>query len=80
LMVEDLAIGIANAVSLVSPEAVIISGGLCTHEELIIQPLRELVDHYGYYAWTRKQQLKIEQAQLGPAAPMIGAALLCRAR
>jgi glucokinase len=79
-MVEDLAIGIANAVSLLSPEAVIISGGLCTHEELIIQPLRELVNEYGYYAWTRKKQLKIEQAQLGPAAPMIGAALLYQAR
>jgi glucokinase len=78
-MVEDLAIGIANAVSLLSPQAVIISGGLCTHDELIIQPLRELVNRYGYYAWTRKKQLKIEQAQLGPAAPMIGAALLYKA-
>ena len=77
--VEDLAIGIANAVSLLSPEAVIISGGLCTDEELIVKPLRELVNHYGYHAWTRKQQLKIEQAQLGPAAPMIGAALLYKA-
>lgn len=80
LAVEDLAIGIANAVSLLSPEAVIISGGLCIHDELIIQPLRELVNYYGYHAWTRKKQLKIEQAQLGPAAPMIGAALLYRAR
>ena len=79
-MVEDLAIGIANAVSLLSPEAVIISGGLCTHEELIVKPLRELVDRYGYHAWTRKKQLKVEQAQLGPAAPMIGAALLYKAR
>lgn len=79
-MVEDLAIGIANAVSLLSPEAVIISGGLCTHDELIIKPLRELVNQHGYYAWTRKKQLKIEQAQLGPAAPMIGAALLYKAR
>jgi glucokinase len=79
-MVEDLAIGIANAVSLLSPEAVIISGGLCTHDDLIIKPLRELVNQYGYYAWTRKKQLKIEQAQLGPAAPMIGAALLYKAR
>jgi glucokinase len=78
-MVEDLAIGIANAVSLLSPEAVIISGGLCTHDELIIKPLRELVNQYGYYAWTRKKQLKIEQARLGPAAPMIGAALLYKA-
>jgi glucokinase len=78
-MVEDLAIGIANAVSILSPEAVIISGGLCLHDELIIKPLRELVNQYGYHAWTRKNQLKIEQAQLGPEAPMIGAALFYKA-
>jgi glucokinase len=75
-MVEDLAIGIANAVSILSPEAVILSGGLCIHDELIIRPLGELVNQYGYYAWVRKNQLKIEKAQLGPEAPMIGAALL----
>jgi glucokinase len=79
-MVEDLAIGIANAVSILSPEAVIISGGLCIHDELIIRPLRELISQYGYHAWTRKKELQIEQAQLGPAAPMIGAALLYKAR
>ena len=78
-VVEDLAVGIANAVSILSPEAVIISGGLCIHDELIIKPLRELVNHYGYYSWTRKKRLKIEQAQLGPEAPMIGAALLYKA-
>ena len=75
-MVEDLAIGIANAVSILSPEAVIMSGGLCIHDDLIIKPLGELVNQYGYYAWVRKKQLKIEQARLGPEAPMIGAALL----
>jgi len=78
-VVADLAVGIANAVAILSPEAVIISGGLCIHEELIIKPLRELVYQYGYHAWTRKKQLVIEKAQLGPEAPMIGAALLYRA-
>ena len=78
-MVEDLAVGIANAVSLLSPQAVILSGGLCVHDELIVQPLRELVDQVGYYAWTRKKQLQIEQAQLGPEAPLIGAALFYKA-
>ncbi len=78
-VVEDLAVGIANAVSILSPEAVIISGGLCAHEELIVKPLRELVDRYGYHAWVRKKQLKIEKAQLGPEAPMIEAALLYQA-
>jgi glucokinase len=78
-MVEDLAVGIANAVSILSPEAVIISGGLCAHDELIIKPLRELVNKYGYYSWVRKKQLKIEKAQMGAEAPMIGAALLYKA-
>jgi glucokinase len=77
-VVEDLAVGIANAVSLISPEAVIISGGLCEHESLIIEPLRELVNHYGYYSWVRKYRLRIEKARLGSEAPMIGAALLNR--
>jgi glucokinase len=76
LVVEDLAVGIANAVSLLSPEAVIISGGLCQHEELIIKPLRQLVDQYGYHSWVRKNRLKIEKARMGSDAPMIGAALL----
>ena len=75
-VVADLSVGIANAVSILSPEAVIVSGGLCEHEKLIIEPLRELVYHYGYHSWTRKKQLKIEKAQMGPEAPMIGAALL----
>jgi len=77
--VEDLAVGIANAVSILSPQVVIISGGLCAHEELIIKPLRELVNRYGYHSWVRKNQLKIERAQLGPEAPMVGAALLYKA-
>jgi glucokinase len=78
-IVEDLAVGIANAVSILSPEAVIISGGLCEHDELVVKPLKELVDKYGYYSWVRKKQLKIEKAQMGPEAPMVGAALFYKA-
>jgi glucokinase len=78
-MVENLAVGIANAVSILSPEAVIISGGLCAHDELVIRPLEELVNKYGYYSWVRKKRLKIEKAQMGPEAPMVGAALFYKA-
>lgn len=78
-VVEDLAIGIANAVSLISPEAVILSGGLCEHEKLIINPLQDLVHKNGYHSWVRKHQLKIEKAQMGSDAPMIGAALIYKA-
>lgn len=76
VVVEDLAVGIANAVSLLSPQAVILSGGLCEHEDLIIKPLGELIYQYGYHSWVRKRQLKVERAQMGSDAPMIGAALL----
>jgi glucokinase len=78
-VVEDLSVGIANAVSILSPEAVIVSGGLCEHEELIIKPLADLVYQNGYHSWTRKRQLKIEKAQMGSDAPLIGAAMLHRA-
>jgi glucokinase len=78
-VVEDLAIGIANAVSILSPQAVIISGGLCEHDELIVRPLEQLVNQYGYHSWARKKMLKIEKAQAGSDAPMIGAALLYKA-
>lgn len=78
-VVDDLAVGIANAVDILSPQAVILSGGLCVHESLILEPLRELVYHYGYHPWARKKQLRIEKAQLGSDAPMIGAALLYKA-
>jgi glucokinase len=78
-IVKDMAVGIANAVSIIYPEAVIISGGLCEHEELIIKPLKELVFHYGYHSWVRKKRLKIEKVRLGPDVPMIGAALFYKA-
>ena len=68
-MVEDLAIGIANAVSILSPQAVIISGGLCIHEELIIKPLRELVNQYGYYAWAWKKHSRSKRLCWVPQRP-----------
>lgn len=75
-VVADLAVGIANAVSIISPELVVLSGGLCEHEKLIIEPLKDLVYHYGYHSWTRKKILEISKAELGDEAPMIGAAFL----
>lgn len=74
--VDNLAFGIANAVSLLSPEAVIISGGLCVHEELFVKPLQDKIVQKGYYSWTHLNKLKVYKAELGSDAPMIGAALL----
>lgn len=74
--VDYLAFGIANAVCLMAPEAIIISGGLCVHDELFVKPLREKVMQRGYYSWTRLNSLKICKAELGSDAAMIGAAML----
>jgi glucokinase len=74
--VEYLAIGIANVVSMFAPQAVIVSGGMCVHEDLIIEPLKILVPKFGYVSWVSKNTLRIEKAMLGSDAPMIGAASL----
>lgn len=74
--VDLLAFGIANAVCLISPEAIIISGGLCVHEELIIKPLREKIMKRGYYAWTKQESLVVCKGELGSDSAMIGAALM----
>ena len=74
--VDNLAFAIANAVCLLSPEAIIISGGLCVHEDLVVKPLREKIMKRGYYSWTKPDSLKVCKAQLGSDAAMIGAALL----
>ncbi len=74
--VEYLALGIANCVSILSPQAVIISGGMCEHEELVIEPLRLLVPRFGFPTWAGKKRLRIEKAALGSDSPMIGAASL----
>ena len=76
--VEKLAWGVAALVNMVAPEAVIISGGLCVHEELVVGRLEKEVYAQGYPAWTGKGRLRILKAQLGSRAPMIGASALYR--
>jgi len=74
--VRMLAIGLANMVGILSIEAIIISGGLCEHEDLIIKPLQQYIVDYGYYTWTRQKHLQVKTAQLGGDAPMLGAAFI----
>ena len=73
---EYLALGIANFVSIFSPQMIVISGGMCEHKELIVDPLKALVPRFGYVSWVKKNALRIEKALLGSDAPMIGAASL----
>ena len=74
--VDYLAYGISNVVSLISPQAIIISGGLCVHEDIFIKPLEEKIYKRGYYSWTHLNALRVHNALLGSNAPMIGAAML----
>jgi glucokinase len=74
--VEYLAIGLANFVNVFSPQALIISGGMCEQKDLLIDPLKTLVPRFGYAPWVEKSTLRIEKAMLGSDAPMIGAASL----
>ena len=75
---DYLAMAIANQVSLLSPQAVLVSGGLCVHEDLVVKPLEEKITKYGYYSWTRLKKLVVRKALLGSDAPMIGASALDR--
>ena len=46
---DKLAFGIAALVNLALPQAVVISGGLCVHEELVVAPLEREVYRQGYW-------------------------------
>ncbi len=73
---DDLAFGLAIVVDILSTEAIIVSGGLCEHRSLIIEPLQEKILHYGYFGWTKKKKLIVLKAELGSEAPMVGASAL----
>lgn len=74
--VEYLALGIVNAVNLLSPQLVIVGGGVAENGELFFELLRKYVYRYGFYSWTDQDKLEIRKTELGADAAMIGAALL----
>ncbi len=74
--VEYIGMGLVNVVNLLSPEKILITGGLSEQIELIIEPLKRYVREHGYKVVAEK--VSIEPAALGKDAPMIGAAMLHR--
>ncbi len=70
-----VAIGIANVINALQPEAVCVGGGISGQGERILQPIREMVkaERYSVYA---DKQAEILKAALGNDAGIIGAALL----
>lgn len=72
--VEALALGIANVVSVLNPEVVVLGGGLMQARDLFLEPLRRAVPR-----WTQPfaaRQCRIEPTLLGEDAGLLGAARL----
>jgi glucokinase len=69
---EVLGVGIANIVSLLNPEVVIVGGGVGTQADLLIEPIREVVSHSAQP--TSAQAVQIVPSQLGDNAGLLGAA------
>lgn len=67
---------LVNAVNILSPNAVIISGGMCEQEELLLRPVQDYVMRNAYSLATRNGSFRVVKASLGEDAPMIGAGSL----
>lgn len=74
--VDDLAIGIASAINVLSVPVLVVSGGLCENDELFLQPLFEKIYDYGYVGWAKEKKLECFKAYFKNDASMIGAANL----
>ena len=70
-----VAIGIANVINALQPEAVCVGGGISGQGEKILKPIREMVNAERYSVYADKQA-EIIPATLGNDAGIIGAALL----
>lgn len=72
-----LAIGVANIISLLAPEAVIIGGGIATAAgDLLFVPLRQMVPNY--VSMIPKDKINILPADLGGESGVAGALALAR--
>ena len=74
--VEKLGYGIAVAIDLFAVNTVVISGGLSAHQKLMVEPLEGIIRQYGYPSWSNSREINVCVAELGPDAPMVGAAFL----
>lgn len=72
--IKFIAEGLVNAINTLSPEVVVIGGGVCKEGEYLLKPLREIVDNDIYCKEAAKTQIRV--AQMGNDAGIIGAAML----
>ncbi len=68
----NLGRGVANIVSLLNPELVVLGGGLATAGELVLKPLRRAARLWGQPLGSR--QVRIVRSRLGEDAGILGAA------
>ncbi len=73
-----IGIGVANIVSLVNPELVILGGGVGTQGDLILEPVRSVVRAQAQPISGRS--VRIEVSQLGEDAGLLGAAYVALER
>ena len=79
MFVEYLALGVTNLFNLLQPEILALSGGMAdAPEELLLKPLRNIVEETCYSRHIGVLP-RIQRAELGNDAGIIGAALLSRA-
>ena len=71
-----LAIGIANAITLIAPEVVIVGGGVASAGDLLFDPLREQVP--GFVSMIPAEFIRIVPAELGTESGVHGAVALAR--
>jgi glucokinase len=68
----NLGLGVANIVSLLNPEVVVLGGGLAGIGNLLLVPLRRTMRQWGQPLATR--QVRIVRSRLGDEAGILGAA------
>lgn len=69
-----LGMGVANLVSLLNPEMIVLGGGLMQAHDLFLEPIRNAVKQWAQPI--SAQQVRIEVTQLGENAGLLGAARL----
>jgi len=73
-----IGIGVANLITILSPQMVVIGGGVAQAGELLLAPIRETARQRVHV--TPFEKVRIVQAELGTDAGMIGAAVWARER
>lgn len=72
--IQYLTMGVANLVSVLNPQMIVLGGGLMQAGDLFLEPLRR-----GMLEWAQPiaaQQVRVELSQLGEDAGLVGAARL----